>query len=89
MNQEELIFKLLKLVLDNNIKNENSSTTNNNEEKIADILNKLQDTVDADMLQKIADGLRKHKHVDNESLVKLNFLKTVESIESTVSRKKE
>lgn len=64
-------------------------TTNGNEEKIADILSKLRDAVDADMLNKIADGLRKNNHVDNESLLKLNILKASESIDATIKKRRE
>lgn len=89
VNHEELVVKFLQLVLDNNRKKENKNNTSANEEKITDILNKLHTAVDGETLQKIADGLQKNKHLNGESLAKLNILKQSESVEALVKKRKE
>lgn len=84
-----MVFKLLQLVLDNNRNKEANDSTNKNEEKIADILSKLRNAVDADMFEKIANGLQKNKHLDSESLVKLNIFNESKSIEVPFKKRKE
>lgn len=75
--------------MDNNRKKENNDPTNSNEGKITDILSKLRTAVDADTLQKIADGLQKNKHLDSSSLIKLNILNHSETTETTLKNRRE
>ncbi|KAJ8983945.1 hypothetical protein NQ317_008647 [Molorchus minor] len=65
LNHEEIVVKLLQLVLDNNQKKVNDENTGNAagpteaDRHIADILEKLRNESNVDTLQKILDGLKK------------------------------
>ncbi|KAG5895899.1 hypothetical protein JTB14_000511 [Gonioctena quinquepunctata] len=62
MNHEEIVVKLLQLVLDNNRngeRNRNEEERSEGDEKIADIMEKLKEGGDMEVLRKILDALKK------------------------------